>query len=114
MNKPLPELIDHLDKSNRWKHDANDNAEAIDQAVEILKTMNWQPIETAPKDGSEILAAVRYPNKGRYESIFICWITTLKDYPDGVWGSDYEWPIICGTPTYWMPVPRYVPPATEL
>jgi len=50
MNKPLPELIDYLDKSNRWKHDANDNAEAIDQAVEMLKSMTWQPMETAPKD----------------------------------------------------------------
>lgn len=76
--------------------------------------MNWQPIETAPKDGSEILAAVRYPIRGCYESLFIYWDTTLKDYPKGVWVSDYEWPIICGTPTYWMPVPQYVEPIEEL
>lgn len=50
MNKSLPELIDYLDKRNRWKHDAVDNAEAIDQAVEELKTKMWQPMETAPQD----------------------------------------------------------------
>ena len=75
--------------------------------------MFWQPIETAPKDGTEILAAVRYPIKGRYESLLIHWVSTLKDYPDGVWASDYEWPIICGTPTHWMEVPRYVEPENK-
>ena len=50
MKKSPEKLIDYLDKSNRWKHDAADNAEAIDQAVEMLKSMTWQPMETAPKD----------------------------------------------------------------
>lgn len=75
--------------------------------------MFWQPIENAPKDGTEILAAVRYPIKESYETLLIYWITNLKDYPDGVWASDFEWPIICGKPTHWMPVPQYVEPETE-
>ena len=75
--------------------------------------MNWQPIETAPKDGSEILAAVRYPNKGFYESFFLYWVTDIKEYPDGVWAFDHETPIPCGTPTHWMEVPQYVDPETE-
>lgn len=75
--------------------------------------MNWQPIETAPKDGSEILAAVRYPVTGCYETFFLYWVTEIKDYPEGVWAISYEHPITYGTPAFWMPVPRYVPPATE-
>ena len=75
--------------------------------------MNWQPIETAPKDGSEFLAAVRYPTKGRYEAYFLHWITTLKEYPDGVWAFDYETPLTYGTPAYWMETPEDVDPKTE-
>ena len=78
--------------------------------------MNWQPIETAPKDGSEILAAVRYPITGCYETYVLYWITELKDYPDGVWAYDhenYETPLTYGTPAYWMPMPYYVEPETE-
>ena len=75
--------------------------------------MNWQPIETAPKDGSEILAAVRYSNKGFYESFFLYWITDIKEYPDGVWAFDHETPLTYGTPAYWMEVPQYMDPKTE-
>ena len=75
--------------------------------------MNWQPIETAPKDGSEVLAAVRYPTKGRYETFFLYWIDTLKGYPDGVWAFDYETPLTYGTPSFWMETPEYVDPETQ-
>ena len=75
--------------------------------------MNWQPIETAPKDGSEILAAVRCPIDNHYKSLLIYWITDLKAYPDGVWAADYQWPLTSGKPTHWMEVPQYVEPSTE-
>ena len=75
--------------------------------------MNWQPIETAPKDGSQILAAVRYPSTMNHETFFLYWIDTLKGYPDGVWAFNYKHPITSGKPTHWMPVPQYVPPTTE-
>jgi len=76
--------------------------------------MFWQPIETAPKDGSEGLAAVRYPNKGRYVTFFLYWIDTLKEYPDGVWAFDYKTPLTYGEPAYWMETPQYVEPSEEL
>ena len=75
--------------------------------------MNWQPIETAPKDGSEVLAAVRYPTKGCYETFFLYWVDTIKGYPDGVWAFDYEKPITSGTPTHWIEKPQYVEPETK-
>ncbi len=75
--------------------------------------MNWQPIETAPKDGTEILAAVRYPTRGFYISFLLYWVTEIKDYPEGVWAYDYDTPLTYGTPAYWMEVPRYVEPKTQ-
>ena len=75
--------------------------------------MNWQPIDTAPKDGTEILAAVRYPVTGCYETFFLYWVTEIKDYPEGVWAYDFDTPLTYGTPAYWMEVPRYVEPETK-
>ena len=77
------------------------------------RLMFWQPIETAPKDGSQILAAVRYATKGCYETLLLYWATILEEYPEGVWVFDSYIPVTYGKPTHWMPVPRYMPPKTE-
>ena len=77
------------------------------------RLMFWQPIETAPKDGSEVLAAVRYPVTGCYETFFLYWVTEIKDYPEGVWAYDYDTPLTYGTPTHWMEVPYYMEPETK-
>jgi len=58
MNKPLPELISFLENYNRWRRGSylheqpvpEELGQCIDQAVEMLKSMTWQPMETAPKD----------------------------------------------------------------
>lgn len=52
----------------------------------------WQPIETAPKDGSSILLATP---KGRIA--------------DGFWSPVYgvwSWPYVMVEPTHWMPLPE--------
>jgi hypothetical protein len=53
MKQTTQELIDYFENYNKHRlysildrHHGN----ALDQAVDLLKTMTWQPMETAPKD----------------------------------------------------------------
>jgi len=58
MKKSLPNLISYFENYNRWRRgspvDEQPSQEGlnrcIDQAVDLLKKMTWQPMETAPKD----------------------------------------------------------------
>lgn len=63
-------------------------------------TSEWQPIETAPKDGTPIIA---YPHTDGGGVGLAIW----SNMTTGQWRSEYdrEWP------THWMPLPK--PPATE-
>lgn len=69
-------------------------AEAMDRALSPLPPP-WQPIETAPKDGSDFLALCEYHRK--HHQMVGCFA------PDGKFRS---WP---GRnhyhPTHWMPLP---------
>lgn len=69
---------------------------------------DWQPIETCPKDGTEILVCVTYSlggNPPEWETGM--WVDSISD--------EYPWPIyerridLFGYPTHWMPLP--LPPA---
>ena len=69
--------------------------------------MKWQPIETAPKDGTELLLVVAgfIPSTGRFETEFEKWMTiSCEDFDDDdAWenaaiNSDYS-------PTHWMHLP---------
>lgn len=68
--------------------------------------MNWQPIETAPKDGTRILL-------GRGDRVW------LDEWWKGIgisgWASLVAWEQAGGSyslpPTHWMPLPD--PPSTE-
>ena len=64
----------------------------------------WRPIETAPKDGTLILA---YARRERKPHIRVTWWRTAKDGAGYIgWGEFNEryWP-----PTHWQPLPD--PPA---
>lgn len=60
-----------------------------------MDTDGWQPIETAPKDGTWVLLATP---KGR-----------IADGCFGNYGS-WVWPYVMVEPTHWMPLPA--PPKT--
>ena len=57
--------------------------------------MNWQPIATAPKDGSKILLAKKSLMADGYYS-----------------GRCWAWPYIYAEPTHWQPLPP-LPPLPE-
>ena len=58
MKKSPEKLIAFLENYNRWRrglylHEQpapEELGQCLDQAVEMLKAMTWQPMETAPKD----------------------------------------------------------------
>jgi len=61
--------------------------------------MEWQPIETAPRDGTAIIGAWQCLNK--------TWEMNKVHFDDGIWWTHY----MDGAhePTHWMPLPE--PPA---
>ena len=63
--------------------------------VELPQGDGWMPIESAPKDGSEILLVSR---KGRIANG--CWMTANDKV--GAW----MWPYVLQEPTHWMPLPQ--------
>lgn len=63
------------------------------------KLTGWHPIETAPKDGTEILA---YAHKGRDFFGVAQWAEKADWNPRSVAG--WFWPYAI-RPTHWMPLP---------
>jgi hypothetical protein len=67
-----------------------------------MVAMTWQPIETAPKDGADILIFIpdmqNYPDNPRIVSAFwgICGWTDNAAVGCQTWGN----------PTHWMPLPE--------
>ena len=67
---------------------------------------DWQPIETAPKDGTNILAWPCSDGWGdEYFPYVVQWVDA-NEYHEGMWreaaGEKYDW----FNPTHWMPLPE--------
>jgi hypothetical protein len=60
----------------------------------------WQPIESAPRDGTYVLGFGLHEQRGTYIDVIHYW----SDRWTVVWMHGY------GEPTHWMPLPD--PPAT--
>ena len=74
--------------------------------------MNWKPIETAPKDGTEILVSQAYDADGKvldYEDF--CLFTHRASWwkSEGwiVYNSQVREQQVFFEPTHWMPVPAF-------
>jgi hypothetical protein len=73
--------------------------------------MDWQPIKTAPKDGTEFIAWGYY--NGTIDSMpsgptwtgLRWWVD--HQYPKGIWSQTLPGPMRSGSfhPTHWMPLP---------
>ena len=93
--------------ADRWSHlenlaDANPNAMFGARAVAdmLREATGWQPIETAPRDGTRILV---HTYTGKTSIAWFCEETGL--WPeDEVYSEDGE-PCNVGWPTHWMPLP---------
>ena len=67
---------------------------------------NWQSIETAPRDGTEILLAVKYsraPRKGFFTEVMTGHGRSCMRHDDWVATSGAD---VTGTATHWMPLPE--------
>ena len=69
--------------------------------------MNWQPIETAPKDGSDILVFFRGSQGNKSRQVIAMWEDDKKDVQtyDGFWIDAHVGEIIPNV-THWMPLPE--------
>jgi hypothetical protein len=75
-------------------------AEVMEWAVVSARDREWQPIETAPKDGSTMLLR----GKGDHRIADGYWLQDA-DKGCGAW----VWPYVHSEPIHWMPLPPFPP-----
>jgi hypothetical protein len=82
----------------------NEAADALEQSLtdiaRLEERVTWKPIESAPKDGTEVLAWVHTCAGGR--------VTTIEWLNGSGWVESYDlagWNPQYG-PTHWMPLPE--------
>ncbi len=77
-----------------------------------MSAVGWNPIETAPKDGTEIDLWFIDHNGYRYRIPDAKWMPRKYDPHKGEhawhdWNPEFEWdPLEGGEPTHWMPPPE--------
>jgi hypothetical protein len=78
-----------------------------DAAVERLERYGWQPIETAPKDETTIVATRNEVGHRSYTLIF--W--SIVDHEWAGYTAEDEKRLVKFQPTHWMPLPE--PPTND-
>ena len=81
---------------------------ALTQGSGEAQMSEWQPIETAPREGSPFLGAVYWADTGEWEILRMAWNETAGRFGDATYAPfihDQE------QPTHWMPLPE--PPKVE-
>ncbi len=71
--------------------DGNAPHKRVSRQIKEQSRQQWQPIETAPKDGTEVVVVDIDGDR------FIASSTDGKNWYDGAYPVDY--------PTHWMPLP---------
>ena len=117
MKKPLHELIAYLEKFNKWRRGCayqpqphpKKVGDAIDQAVDLLKSMTWQPMETAPKD-REFLGVwgPKDPPPGEAFDVFR-YDEDQQKFAFSNHGATIYLPSETYGPWAWMEIPKYEP-----
>ena len=112
-------LHERLEALVREAHPDWHAAETAREAAELARSVEWQPIETAPRDGTRILAMIRWSwsdgtDGGAQDVIY--WYAGGKFWVCGT-PMNYVQGLDEGVePTHWMPLPdppRIVPEAGQ-
>ena len=74
--------------------------------------VTWQPIDTAPKDGTPVVILDRSPHYGNEPKGTGYLVARFRkprlgdwNYPDGRWEAMYG-PCSAHSPSHWMPLPE--------
>jgi len=83
----------------------------VDTPAPELNLLAWQPIETAPKDGTRILIWFVHANaRFSKDPIAEGWAAAHEAHWIDHNGGGWTWHGICGVATLWQPLPN--PPVT--
>ena len=74
---------------------------------------NWQPMKTAPRDGTLVLAKIRATEQGPGEFDMVRWAQSARSQEEGWVAADSD-PLARvvyaeGELAYWMPLPSQLP-----
>ena len=115
MKKSPEKLIAFLQNYNCWRRGSylheqpvpEELGQCLDQAVEMLKTMTWQPMETAPKD-REFLGVWGSPMDVQDKSVDLFrYDQEAQHYALSSYGGAVYVPL--NELFAWMEIPKYEP-----
>ena len=85
--------------------DTDDISVALQRGADALQSYQWRQIETAPKDGTDIMVYFELPDlsKDWMRSVFVYWSKREERWNySGRAASGYS---KCYEPTHWKPLP---------